>query len=100
MIHEINFILTLISAMKSALKFIISNHYGLKCLSNQLLLEPYNIMFEVISDIIAHWYDMSNTFVIAINFCNAELCHYVIISYHCGIKCLSNFLHFEQAMIC
>ena len=39
--------------------FIISNHYEIKSLRNQLQLEPCNVMFKVIFDIIiAHWYDM------------------------------------------
>ena len=29
-------------------------------------------MFKVISDIIAHWHNMINTIVIAINFCHKE----------------------------
>ena len=55
------------------LMFIISNHCGLKCLSNLLQLEPCNVMFKVISDIIAHWYDIWNTIVIAINFKENDL---------------------------
>ena len=35
-----------------------SNHYGRKCVSNLLQLEPCNDMFKVISDIIAQSYDM------------------------------------------
>ena len=54
--------------MISALMFIISNHYGIKCLSNLIQLEPGNIMLQVISNKMAHWYDMWNTIVIAINF--------------------------------
>ena len=38
--------------MNCALMFIISNHYGRKCLSNLLHLERCNVMFKVISDII------------------------------------------------
>ena len=41
----------------------ISNHDGIKCLSNLLQLEPCNVMLKVNSDIKAHWYDMWNTFV-------------------------------------
>ena len=58
--------------MICALMFIISNHYGISCLCNLLQLEPCNVMFKVISDIMAHWYDMWNSIVIAINFCNAK----------------------------
>ena len=43
--------------MNCALMFIMSNHYGRKCLSNLLQLEPCNDMFKVISDIMAHCYD-------------------------------------------
>ena len=35
-----------------------SNDYGIKCLRNLLRLEPCNIMFKVISDKMAHWYDL------------------------------------------
>ena len=84
--------------MNCALMFIISNHYGIKCLSNLLQLEPCNVMFKVISDIMAHWYDMWNSIVIAINFCNAKkmICALMfIISNHYGIKCVSNLLQLE-----
>ena len=50
---------------------IISNRYGIKCLSNPLQLEPCNVMCKVISDIMGHWYDMWNSIIVAINFCNA-----------------------------
>ena len=50
-----------ISAMENendcVFMFIIGNHYGIKCL-NQLQLEPCNVMFKVISDKIAHWYNI------------------------------------------
>ena len=36
------------------LMFIISNRYGIKCLSNLLQLERCNVMFKVISEIMAH----------------------------------------------
>ena len=85
-----------------ALMFIISNHYGIKCLSNLLQLEPCNVMFKVISDIMAHWYDMWNSIVIAINFCNAKkmICALMfIISNHYGINCLSNLLQLEPCNV-
>ena len=47
-------------------------HYGIKCLSNLLQLEPCDGMFKVISDIMAHWYEMWNTIVIAIRFCTGK----------------------------
>ena len=50
----------------------ISNHYGIKCVSNLILQEPCNVMFNVISDIIAHWNDLWNKIVIGIVFCNAK----------------------------
>ena len=59
MICEIKLLLFLISAMLiCALMFITSNHYGIKCLSNLLQVEQCNVMFTVISDIMAHWYEM------------------------------------------
>ena len=73
----------------------ISNHYGIKCLCNPLQLEPCNVMFKVISNIMADWNDMWIWIVIAINFCNAKkmICVLMfIISNHYGIKCLSNLL--------
>ena len=42
-----------------------------------------------------HWYDLWNTIVIVMNFCNAKkmICvSMFIISYHYGIKCLRNLL--------
>ena len=44
--------------MICALMIIISLHYGIKCLSKLLQLEPCNKMFKVIFDIIAQCYDM------------------------------------------
>ena len=85
--------------MICALMFIISNHYGISCLCNLLQLEPCNVMFKVISDIMEHWYDLWNTIVIAIHFCNAKniICALMfIISNHYGIKCLSNLLQLES----
>ena len=54
--------------MNCALMFILSNHYRRKCLRNVLQLEPCSDMFEVISDTMAHWYEMINTIIITINF--------------------------------
>ena len=59
-------------------------------------------MFKVISDIMAHWYDLWNTIVIAINFCNGKkmICALMfIISNHYGIKCLSNLLQLEACNV-
>ena len=84
--------------MICALMLMISNHDGIKCISNLLQLEPYNVMFEVISNIMAHWYDMWNIIDIAINFCNVKkiICALMfIISKIHGIKCLSNLLQLE-----
>ena len=47
---------------------LISNLYGIKCLSNLLQLEQCNVVFKVISDIMAHWYEMRNTIILAISF--------------------------------
>ena len=44
--------------MIGALMFILSNRYGIKCLSNVLQLETFIVIFKVISDIMAHWYDL------------------------------------------
>ena len=46
---------------------IISKHYGIKRISNLLQLEPCNDMFKVISDIMAHCYDMLNRITVVIN---------------------------------
>ena len=84
--------------MICALMFLISNHYGIKCLSILLLLEPCNVMFKVISEILEHWYEMWNTIVITINFCNVKkmICDFMfIISNHYRIKCLCNLLQLE-----
>ena len=61
-----------IKCFSNLFKFIINNHFGIKCLRKMLQLEQCNIMFNVIFDIMAHWYDMWNTIVIAINFCNSK----------------------------
>ena len=39
--------------LNRTLKFIIR----IKCLSNLIQLEPWNVMLKVISDMIGHWYD-------------------------------------------
>ena len=46
-----------VKKMISALKFIISNHYRIKCLTHLLQFKPCNVMFKVNSFIMAHWYD-------------------------------------------
>ena len=48
-----------------------SNHYGIKCLCNSQI-EPYNDIFKVISDIMAHSYEIWNIIITAINFCIAK----------------------------
>ena len=58
---EVQLFLQLVSAlfrkkMICALMFIISNQYGIKCLSNLQQLEPCNVMFKGISYIMAHLY--------------------------------------------
>ena len=52
--------------MISAFMLTISNDYGIKCFRNLLQLEPCNVMFKLISDMMTHWYDMWNTLVIAL----------------------------------
>ena len=44
--------------MICALMIIISNHNGIKYFSNLFQLEPFNDLFKVISDLMAHCYDM------------------------------------------
>ena len=78
--------------MNCALMFIMSNHYGRKCLSNFLQLEPCNDMFKMISDMMAHCYDLGNTIMKVIHFCNGKKINsalWFIMSNHNGIKCLS-----------
>ena len=48
------------------------HHYWRNYRSTLLRLKPYNDMFKVISDIMEQWYDMINSFIITINFCNAK----------------------------
>ena len=77
--------------------FIISNHYGIICLSYLLQFEPCNFMFKMISENgTLVWYEY--TIVIAINFCNAKKMIWafmLIISKHFWIICLSYLLQFE-----
>ena len=44
------------------LMFMISNHYGTKCLIILIELKPCNDIFKVISGIMANWYELINTF--------------------------------------
>ena len=56
-------------------------------------------MFEVISDILAHCYDMRSTIINAITFCNGNKMNCVlmfIMSNHYGIIYLSNLLQSES----
>ena len=69
-ISAINFWIA--NKMDCAFLIIISNYYVTKCLCYQLQLDTCNVMFKVISDMLAHRYDMRNTFIIAIYFCNAK----------------------------
>ena len=82
-INEINF--SNAKKMNCALMFMLSNHYGIKCVSNLLQLEPCNDMFKVVYDI---WH-------IAL-ICEIQLllnCALMfILSNHHGIKCVSNLL--------
>ena len=77
-------------------------HYGMKCISNLLQLEPCNVMINVISDIMSSWHDKRNTIVIAITFCyaNKMICALMfIIRNHLGIKCVSNVLQLEPCNV-
>ena len=57
-------------------------------------------MFKVISDIMAHWYEMWNTIVIANSFCTGKKwsVHSSLIS-NLRIKCLCNLLQLEQCNV-
>ena len=44
--------------MNCTFMLIISNQYERNCLSTPLQLQPYDVMFKVISDIMAHWRDL------------------------------------------
>ena len=73
--------------MNIALMFIMSNHYGRKCLRNLLHFEPLNDLFKVISDIRAQCFDLWNTIIKAINFCNGKKMNcalFFIMSNHYG----------------
>ena len=88
--------------MICAFMFIISNHFGIKCLSNVIQLEPCNVIIKVTSYKMAHWYDLWNTIVITINICKAMkmICSLVfIINNHFGIQCLSNLLQLETCNV-
>ena len=103
-ISELQMTLQLISAtlkMICSLTLIICNHYGIKCLCNRLQLEPWNVMFKVISDIMADWYDMWNIIVIAINCCNGKKmnCALFIIRNQDAISYLSNLLQLERCNV-
>ena len=50
--------INLCSAKKLISALLFTNNYAIKWLRNPLLLEPWNVMFKVISDIMAHWYNM------------------------------------------
>ena len=86
-----------------AFMFIISNHQGINCLSSPLRVEPCNVMFKVISDIMAHRYDIWNTIVFSVNTCNnvnkMNCAMMFIIRNHHWIKCLSNILQVEPCNV-
>ena len=71
-----------------ALMFIISNHHGIKCLSNLQQLEPCIVIFKRISYTMVHLYDLWNTIRIAIHFYNGKKKWFV----HC---CLSSAIIME-----
>ena len=79
------------NAKKQVHWLIISSHYERKCRSTPLQLDPYNVMVKVISDIMAHWWDLWNGIVISINISNGKKMIRPlrsIISNHYLIKCL------------
>ena len=85
-----------------ALMFMNSNHYGRRCHSILLQLVPCNDMFKVISDIMAEWNDIINTFFITINCCNAKkmsCASMFIIIHHYGRKCLNFLLQLEPCNV-
>ena len=89
--------------MNCALMFIISIHYRRKWLNLLFQLERSNVIFKVISDIMAHWYALLNSIIIVINFRNAikMRCELMfIISNHHGSKCLTNVFHLELFGVC
>ena len=60
--------------------------------------EPCRVLFQVISDIIAHWYAILNAMILAINVFNAKEMIFAsmsIISNHDGNKCLTDVFHLE-----
>ena len=80
----------------------ISNH-GRKCLSDLLPLEPCNDMFKVISEIMAHRYDMLNSINIAINQCNANNMNVAlmfIINNTMEKNVLLIYYHYNHVMTC
>ena len=85
--------------MICALMIIISKYNGIKCRCNLL---PWTVVFKVISDITAHWYDFWNTIVIVINLCKARkmICALMfVISNHWEIKCLSNLIQLKPCSV-
>ena len=48
--------------------FIIINQIGIKCLSDLLQFDPCNVMFNVISAIVAHWYDCKIHLILQLTF--------------------------------
>ena len=99
--------------MICALMFMISNQYGIKCLSNLLQLEQCIVLFKVNSDIMALWivyeytivYEIHglyiNTIVIVIIFCNAKIMIKTSMFHMSNheIKCLSNLLQLEPCYV-
>ena len=75
------------------------NHYGRKCVSILLQSEPCNDMIKIISDTLAQWYEMMNSFIITINFCNAQIMNsgamMVNNRNHFSRKCIRNLLQLE-----
>ena len=71
-------------------------------MNNLLHLEPCNVMFIVISDMMAHWNILLNTIIFEFNFCNGKKMNCLlmfIISNHNVRKCLSNLLHLERCKV-
>ena len=86
--------MNLCNARKWCVHWCFSNN-GIKCLSNLIQLQPCNIIFKVISDIMAHWNDMWNIILLTTNSCNVKKMissMILIINNHNGIKCLNNLI--------
>ena len=86
--------------MMCALMFIISNHYGIKCLSNLLQLEQ-SLMFKVMSDIMQTGMKCEIHLLLQLVCAGKKMicALMLIIRNHDVIKCLSNLLQLETCNV-